>query len=155
MKVLLSEAILSTHFFERLNSRLPKTVATNFKMSKELDRNIRIIESLIFPPEKFVINVLEINRYYVCTVVTHNRIATLFLSKKLTFENSFPVYNIIKFAEELNFIKSEKMPIGSWCYQYVDDNANFYFLVKNRRIVKTINEIQISNYPEFKIYSID
>lgn len=155
MKILLSEAVLSTHFFERLNSRLPRTVATNFKMSKELDGNIRLIQSLIFPSEKFIVNVLSLNQYYVCIVVKYNQIATTFLSKKLTFEQSFPVYNIVKFAEEINFIRSEQMPIGKWLYEYVDDQANFYFLVKNRRIIKTINKDEISDYTEYKNYSID
>lgn len=157
MKLILSEAVLSNHFFERLNSRLPNTVSNNFKMSKELDGNIALVQNLIFPKEKFIINVLKLNKYYVCVVVKHNQIATTFLSKKLTFDNSFEVFDIVKFSEEVNYIRSEKMELGLWAYKYVDSGtrAPFYFLVKNRIIVKTISESDLPLYNEYKFYSID
>lgn len=155
MKIILSEAVLSNHFFERLNSRLPKTVSTNFQMSKELDGNIRLVQNLIFPKEKFIINVLKLNKYYVCVVVKHNQIATTFLSKKLAFDNSFEVFNIVKFSEEVNYVRSEKMNLGLWAYKYVDDGTPFYFLVKNRIIVKTVSESELPLFNEYKPYSID
>lgn len=155
MKIIISEALISAHFLDRLQERLPKFISNNFKLKDKFNTNIDFIKNFTFPNGDFIVNLFKGNTIYLCGIVKHNLLITIYAKDKLVKDGCLSVYDIKKFKFEVEHVQSEQFPLGLWSYMYVDDGPPIYFIVKNRKIIQVVSKDNLLKFPNYKIYSID